>query len=199
MGYRELIEALRSEGEEKIRAIRQETEAEAESIRSEAAKEIERIRAEHDRQQSKAVADVAGEVLSEAAARARAIRVRAEQELSDRMARLARASLAQLRDDRYAETFAGLVRELPQHLWAVARVNPADLDMAKTCFPGAEIVPDSTIIGGLEVSDWDGKIRVVNTFETRLERSWTNILPGLIRELEKSVETEHEDGQRNQI
>ena len=66
-----MIEALRSEGEEKIRAIRQEAEAEAESIRTKAAGEIERIHAEHDRQQSKAVADVAGEVLSEAAARAR--------------------------------------------------------------------------------------------------------------------------------
>ena len=199
MGYRELIEALRSEGEEKIRAIRQEAETEAKALRTKAAREIERIRAEHDQEQSKAVADVAGEVLSEAAACARAIRLRAEQELSDRMARLARASIAQLRTDQYAETFAGLVRELPQHPWAVARVNPADADMAKTHFPGAEIVPDGTIIGGLEVSDREGRIRVVNTFETRLERSWPEILPGLVRELEKSVETEHEDRQRNQI
>jgi vacuolar-type H+-ATPase subunit E/Vma4 len=199
MGYRELIEALRSEGEEKIRAIRQEAEAEAEALRTKAAREIERIRAEHDRQQSKDVADLSGEALAEAAARARAIRLRAEQELSGRMARLARASLAQLRDDRYAETFAALVRELPHHPWAVARVNPADADMAKAFFPGAKIVPDGAIIGGLEVSDRDGKIRVVNTFETRLKRSWPEIFPGLVRELEKSVETEHEERQRNQI
>lgn len=199
MGYRELIEALRSEGEKKIRAIRHEAEAEAESIRSEAAKQIERIRAEYDQEQSKAVADMAGEVLSEAAARARAIRLRAEQELSDRMARLARVSLAQLRDDRYAETFAGLVQELPRHRWEVVRVNPADVSLAKNYFSGAEIVPDDTITGGLEVSDRDGKIRVVNTFEKRMERSWPEILPGLIRELEKSVETEYEERQRNQI
>jgi V/A-type H+-transporting ATPase subunit E len=198
MGYQELIEALRSEGEEKIRAIRQEAEAEAEALRTKAAGEIERIRAEHDRQQSKAVADLSGEALAEAAARAREIRLRAEQELSGRMARLARASLAQLRDDRYAETFAGLVRELPQHPWMVARVNPADVDMAKTHFPGAEIVPDITIIGGLEVSDRGERIRVVNTFEKRLERSWPEILPGLVRELEKDLETEHDDRQQDQ-
>lgn len=198
MGYRELIEALRSEGEEKIRAVRQEAGAEAEALRTKAAKEIERIRAEHHRQQSKTVADLSGEALAEAAARARAIRLRAEQELSGRMVRLARASLAQLRDDRYAKTFAALVRELPQHLWVVARVNPADVDMAKTRFPGAEIVPDSTITGGLEVSDREGRIRVVNTFETRLERSWPEILPGLVRKLEKDIEMKHEDRQQDQ-
>lgn len=198
MGYRELIEALRSEGEEKIRAVRQEAGAEAEALRTKTAGEIERIRAEHDRQQSKAVADLSGEALAEAAARARAIRLRAEQELSGRMVRLARASLAQLRDDRYAETFAALVRELPQHPWVVARVNPADVDMAKACFPGAEIVPDSTITGGLEVSDREGRVRVVNTFETRLERSWPEILPGLVRELEKDIEMKHEDRQQDQ-
>ncbi len=195
MGYQELIVALRSEGEEKIQAIRQEAEAEAGALRTKAAREIERIRAEHDRQQSKAVADLSGEALAEAAARARAIRLRAEQELSDRMARLARASLAQLRDDRYAETFAALVRELPHHPWEVVRVNPVDVRLAKIYFPGAEIVPDGTVTGGLEVTDKEGRIRVVNTLETRMERSWPEIFPGLVRKLEKDIETKPEDRQ----
>ena len=67
------------------------------------------------------------------------------------------------------------------------RVNPEDIELAKAYFPDSEIIPDGNISGGLDVLTGDGRIRVINTFEKRLERAWADMLPELIRDIYKEI------------
>jgi len=183
MGNGEFLEALRKEGEEKIRTICQEAEAEAERIRGDAAARIKRIGENLGRTHFIALTEKAGAIVSEADREARMVLLSAEKELADRLYEVAVNTLACLRDNRYPEVFEALAHELPLYNWQVVRVNPQDEERARECFPGSEIVSDEGITGGLDVMDMEGKVRVVNTFEKRLENAWTDILT----ELKKDV------------
>jgi V/A-type H+-transporting ATPase subunit E len=181
MGYPELIAALEKECEEKILKIRRDAEAEAEKIRGETAKRIEMMREECDRNLSAALRKQTGMVLSGAMAAARAARLAAERELSARLYRCAREALPSLRNGRYGEVFEGLVRELPPGEWEVVKVRPGDEGLAGKFFPEAEILKDGGIIGGFEVTAKNGAIRIINTFEKRLERAWADMLPEIMK------------------
>lgn len=187
MGYKELIEDLLREGEEKVRAIRQEAEAGAGKIRKDALRRIEEMRAAYGKKQFSALKDEVDAVLSEAQGKARAIRLSAEEELSGRLRRLAAEALASLRDGRYEEVFGALVKELPPYGWEIVKVNPGDRDIAKRFFPDSEIVADNAIVGGLEVMTKDKKILVRNTFEKRLDMVWEEILADCFRDVYKLV------------
>ena len=50
-------------------------------------------------------------------------------------------------------------------------------------FPQAEIETDDSIRGGFEASADDGKYRVINVLEKRLEKGWPLVLPELLKEL----------------
>ena len=183
MGNGEFIEALRREGEEKIRTICQEAEAEAERIRVDAAGRISRIRENLGRTHFIALKEQAGAIVSQADREARKVLLSAEKELSGRLYAAAVKALARLRENRYQEVFDALAHELPLYNWQVVRVNPHDEERAKEYFPGSEIISDEGITGGVDVIDKEGNIRVVNTFEKRLENAWMDILPELIKEV----------------
>jgi vacuolar-type H+-ATPase subunit E/Vma4 len=185
MSYRELIDALRAEGEDAVRAIRRQAEAEADGIRTETVGKTEEMRGEQERVRHAVISDKADAVLAEAAGKARAAKLHAEAKLSDRLYDHARSSLPLLRDQGYENVFAALVRELPPSRWQVVRVNPADIGIARTYFPDSEIIPDAAITGGLEVMDQDGEIRVTNTFEKRCELAWQELLPELLKAAKK--------------
>jgi vacuolar-type H+-ATPase subunit E/Vma4 len=186
MGCRELIEALRASGEGKVRALRAEAEQQAEQVRAEAARRIEAIRRSHEEARAAEAARQADELLADAAVEARAIRIRAERGLAERLARLARASLTSLRNVGYAGVFASFVQELPRLPWRAVRVNPQDRELARTHFPGAEIETDGAISGGLVAVAEEGRVQMANTFEVRLERSWEDMLPDLMRDVEEA-------------
>jgi V/A-type H+-transporting ATPase subunit E len=183
MGNGEFIEALRREGEEKIRTICQEAEAEAERIRGEAAGRISSIREDLGKTHFIALKKQAGAIVSEADREARMVLLSAEKELSVRLYSVAVKALARLREKRYPEVFDALAHEIPPYNWQVIKVNPHDEERAAEYFPGAEIIPDEGIAGGLDVMDKEGNIRVVNTFEKRLENAWLEILPELIKDV----------------
>ena len=180
MGYRELTDALRSDGDEKVRQIRQATEAEADRIRGEAAARIRKLQDDYGRRQESATAAETDIILAEAERQAALIKLEAEKVLAGRLYTLAHGTLARLRDARYAELFAALVEELLPCQWQTVRVNPADSELAKASFPGAAIETDSGITGGMEVIAEGGRVRVVNTLEKRLERAWPELLPRLL-------------------
>lgn len=188
MGYMELIEALRKEGEEKVRLIWEEAEAEAEKIRSEAAEKINELKEKYVRAQASTAKDKSDDILSDAAKRARSIRLLSEEELSGRLCRLSVPLLRTLRGKDYKDVFSAIVKELPQNRWEVIRVNPEDEDIAKGYFHDSEIVSDINITGGLEASAACGGIRILNTFEKRLERAWKELLPEIIRDARRSIE-----------
>ncbi len=183
MSYRELIDALNRECDEKMRGIRQEAEAEADKIRAEVLRKTREMKESYGRERSFAARTRSDSILSEARDTARANRLRAEQELSGRLYQVAVRSLPHLRDERYGDVFLSLVRELPPDPWEVVKVNPADRDVVTGLFPDSEILGESGISGGVEVIGAKGSVRIVNTFEKRLERAWTEILPEIMRDV----------------
>ncbi len=185
MGAKELIEALRSEGEKQAQALRRKIEAEIARLRADASADLDRLREEYARQQVASSNNVERAILAEAECKARITRLAAENKLAERLHALARSSLSLLRDRDYDRTFALLAAELPLSAWETVRVNPADTERATVLFAAATIVADGSISGGMECAAAGGRLRIVNTLEKRLERLWPELLPVLFTEIGK--------------
>ncbi|MBF0559320.1 MAG: V-type ATP synthase subunit E [Nitrospirae bacterium] len=188
MSCQELIEALRKRGEENALTLRQEAEAEADRIRADAAERSSRVRASLGSSNLVAVREQTGGMISEARRKARLILLSAEKELSANLYAAASESLVCLRDKQYPEVFDALVNELPACKWKVVRVNPVDEGSARVHFPGAEVIADSSITAGVDVEGEDGRVRIINTFEKRLENAWAVVLPELIKDIYGKIE-----------
>jgi V/A-type H+/Na+-transporting ATPase subunit E len=184
MGCDELIEALRKEEEGKTREIWEEAEEEAGKIRADLSPRIETLRRDNAAGQS---SDEVSRMLLEAETAARVIRLTAYDRLSVRLYSLAASSLHLLREKGYEEIFERLALELPSFGWQRVTVNPDDLALARRSFPGAEIVADKSIMGGMEAEAEEGGVKIVNTFEKRLERSWTEMLSALLGDINRGV------------
>lgn len=180
MGYEELINALRREAEEKIGEIWRDAETKAGLARSEADARIDRLNREYRRRWTTDGGEEVAAILAEAENGARRIRLEALKELSERLYRLAVTSLPELRERGRDGMFAALAGELPSHSWETVRVNPADVEIAGRFFPWANIMPDGSVSGGLEVAGEAGSICIDNTLEKRLERGWRDFLPDLV-------------------
>lgn len=182
MGQRELIDALRREGEERCAAILGESGAESARMRAEAAAGLELLRSRHERQRERLCADRRREILAAATREAQLIRLRAGHTLAGRLRERARICLACLRTEGYERLFAGLKGELDQEEWAEVRVNPSDRELAARHFPQAAIALDPAIVGGFEAVTHGGLLTVVNTLERRLDRAWPDMLPDIVAE-----------------
>ena len=183
MSCRELIDSLKKAADERVILMRQEAEREAGATKADVARRLEQRRDEAKRKEAAAQRDANAQALSAANNRARQIRLSAEKELSARLEAAAASSLPALRKAGYEAAFGKMARELPALAWHTVRVNPGDIALAEKYFPGAEIEPDRNITGGMDASTKDGSIRVINTFEKRLERAWSDMLPLLIRDV----------------
>jgi V/A-type H+-transporting ATPase subunit E len=183
MGYLELIDSLRRDGEEKVQAIRQTTEVEAARIEAEIAARIEALRDAYARRQQAALAAQDRDLLAEAQRQGGMARLEAKNVLAGRLYEVARTLLSELRDQGGAELFAALAAELLPCRWETVRVNPADAERAKVRFPKARIETDGGIAGGLEVAAEGGRVCIDNTLEKRLERGWPELLRRLMNAL----------------
>lgn len=119
---------------------------------------------------------------------ATAIRMAAGVAVAERARELAARSLGRLRQENYPALFADLASEIPPGPWASLRVNAEDRELAQARFPEAKVLVDDSITGGIEVESGDGRIRISNTFETRLERAWPQIVTDLVRDLWEDTE-----------
>jgi vacuolar-type H+-ATPase subunit E/Vma4 len=187
MGSRELIESLRRTGEESIRLQRNEAEQEVAALQASLSGQIADLRRRYAEELAAAEREESRRALADAGSRIRAIKLDAEKKLSDRLLSIAGTSLTQLRQNGYSAVFEKLVKELPLLSWGVVRVHPADIDLARRHFPGAEIVPTETITGGMDATTGDGTIRAINTFEKRLELAWLDLLPKLISDVYQEI------------
>ncbi len=185
MGSPELLKALSEEADEKIRTIWLEAEEEAAGLRAEALAGFEALKV--DSPEVKKATEEAARTVREAAIKAGAIRLAAEAELGQRLYLLAASLLPVLRQDMDADIFSRLAQELPRLAWGSVRVSPDELERAKLMFEGLEVIADEHISGGLEAETPDRAIRVLNTFEKRLERLWTELLPALMTDVQKEV------------
>jgi V/A-type H+-transporting ATPase subunit E len=188
MGCKELIESLRRAADERIKQVWQEAEREAGRVKAEIAHKLGQLRENCARTESLAATAAQVAAVSEANNRSRTNLLTAEKALSDRLFSVALSSLHRLRNSGYQEAFGKMARELPPLAWKTVRVNPEDVGLAKSIFTGAEIIPDKTIAGGVDAMTDGGKIRVINTFEKRLERAWVDMLPGLLKETYDVIE-----------
>jgi vacuolar-type H+-ATPase subunit E/Vma4 len=180
MGYKELIDSLRKEGEEKLRSLRGQCEAAAEKMRAEKEEKIQLLREEFRKKEALEIRNLQADLFSGAEKTARSLRLSAEKALSERLYVCARSLLHELRGRNYHDVFMSLARELPAADWADINVNPDDGDRARTVFPGARILCDPSITGGMEAVSAEGTQRIINTFEKRLERAWEELLPLLV-------------------
>lgn len=187
MGFKELLAALRSEGDKKAESIIQEAGAEAARLKAEAAARRVRLKQEFEQEQARGIAVEVSAILAEAERTARRIRLSEVEKLAERLYALALRLLPSLRERDYPEVLGRLAAELPPLEWETIRVNPADTEITGHLFPRAMIVPDTAICGGLEAQAADGRIRIINTLEKRLERGWAELLPDLLEETERCV------------
>jgi V/A-type H+-transporting ATPase subunit E len=187
MAYRELIDALRQEGEEKTAALRRELDVEAARLEEESAGRAGRLRNEFERRLAEAVVDQRRELLAAARKKGELALLAAENDLAEGLNRIARASLPLLRGDDAELLFTLLAEELPSADWERVTVNPADAGAARGLFPAAEIVADDAVAGGLAAVASEGRLRVDNTLEKWLERGWPELLPALMEELRRET------------
>jgi V/A-type H+/Na+-transporting ATPase subunit E len=183
MSCTELIESLRRAGNKKAGALWLEAEAEAARFRAELGRRTVRIREENERTRAGGADALMKAAVAGARARARVLRLDAEQAVSGRLFSAASGSLRRLCEKDGEKTFEKLARELPSLDWRVVRVNPGDAGYARKYFPDAELVTDANISGGMDAATEGDAIRVVNTLEKRLERAWPDLLPVLMKEV----------------
>jgi vacuolar-type H+-ATPase subunit E/Vma4 len=175
-----LIEDLRRKAAEDSEALWRDAKAEAEKCRLEAAREIEDRRARDSAQGAVTVRRLEEAAASRAQREAREILAKAATALAERLRGHARAELGRFRQEGADGLFEALATELPHRQWQRVSVNPADQQLARARFPQAEIVCNAGIAGGMVVEAEEGRIRVTNTLEARLETAWPDILPGLV-------------------
>jgi len=188
MSCKELIDSLKQAADERMRHLWSDAEAEAARIRADAAGRLDLLREETAKRQKAAAAERVNRSVSDAKSRARVLRLSSEKEASARFYETATAMLPSLRDRSSESVFQALAQELPPGPWQTVRVHPADVVLAKKYFPGAEVSADERISGGMDVSMRDGAVRIVNTFEKRLERAWGDMQPELIKDAYSEVE-----------
>lgn len=184
-----LIKDLQAKGEEKIATVWREARAEAERFRAE---QQQRLAGEHDRcylAEREVRQSVQRRRTMAARRQGEALVTKAEQELQDRLFKLALDLLDGGWPGGRQQLLTRLAGELPPFDWGRIRVNPADRDITANLFPGAEIVTDPEISGGLEATSRDGGITVDNTLSTRLLRAWPRLVPELLREAKRDVAT----------
>lgn len=188
MPYKELIASLESEADEKIRSIWEEAKDKAGNLKSKAGEKMMELARKQADLQAEAAGEMSGALLREASEKAREIKLSEENMLAQRLYKIALSSLPFLRKDNYGVVFRALSGELPPFKWQEVRVNPEDSGLAAEFFPAAEIIADSAIVGGLEASALSGGVKVINTFEKRLEKAWPEIiLPGLLEEIHEKT------------
>lgn len=183
MSQQELMASLQRAAEQEIAALWQATEQEAQRLRDQAQQQQQALRNELLSAAQRQAAKQAAARDQLALRQERSLRLDAEAALAERLLRLARELLPQLRGGDDRQIFTALTAELPPVGWGVLRVHPGDLPLARQLFPEVEITGDQEISGGLEAVSADGGLRVVNTLEKRLQRLWPQLLSQLRKEV----------------
>jgi vacuolar-type H+-ATPase subunit E/Vma4 len=189
MGSKELIESLRAEAARRAETLLREATADAEKITEASKEKVRARRLEYERMLADCSDKESECLLREARGKADEAALRAWDALSGTLYRIARSMLPALRDRDYEEkSFQALSAELPPFKWEAIRVNPLDCELCARLFPGAAVVADASISGGIEAEALGGKIRAVNTFEKRFERLWTELMPLIVKDISREIE-----------
>jgi len=180
-----LIEALRQKAAEDAAGLWRDARTKAEALRLDAERAVAEQRRAVAAETAAAISRFANSAGADAARAARDYRVAEDIAFAERLRGLAQAGLPRLREAGAVEGFAALAGELPALEWRRIGVNPGDEAAARRLFPKADVACEPTIAGGLRAEVDGGRISVDNTFAARLETAWPDLLPGLLRSIDR--------------
>lgn len=189
MGESELKIALQREGEEQVRAFWQAAEEKVAKRRQELKEEQEQLRREAERQLHVVVTRRRNSQRAESRMQAMASRLRAEDILDERLQGLASQLLTELTEKNREVLWQAFCAELPHAEWGKITVSQGSQGLAVRDFPTAEIELDDAIAGGLIATSSSG-VRVDNSLTCRLRRAWPDLLPQLMSELRRLVDSD---------
>lgn len=189
MGEPELKIALQREGEEQVRAFWQAAEEKVAKRRQELKEEQEQLRLEAERQLQCEVSRRRNSLLAESRMQVMASRLHAEALLDERLQGLASQLLTELTEKNREVLWQALCAELPPAEWSKITVSQGSQGLAARDFPTAEIELDDAIAGGLIATSLSG-LRVDNSLACRLRRAWPDLLPQLMSELRRLVDSD---------
>jgi vacuolar-type H+-ATPase subunit E/Vma4 len=189
MGESELKIALQREGEEQVRAFWQAAEEKVAKRRQELKEEQEQLRREAERQLQFEVTQRRNSQRTESRMQAMASRLHAEALLDERLQGLASQLLTELTEKNRGVLWQAFCAELPHAEWGKITVSQGSQGLAVRDFPTAEIELDDAIAGGLIATSSSG-VRVDNSLTCRLRRAWPDLLPQLMSELRRLVDSD---------
>lgn len=174
MALADILRAMEQEVEEQIARLQEQAAAAAAQIRAQAESEAEVIRERHRREMLLPLQHERARRLNRARLEALRTISRARETLFAEALACARERLAQLRaDPAYAKILRALTQEALAQLddAVILRADPRDEKILREFLPQVEIEADLQTWGGVEARTGDGRIRVVNTLEARLEQA----------------------------
>ncbi|MDG5469171.1 V-type ATP synthase subunit E [Deltaproteobacteria bacterium IMCC39524] len=181
--------ALQREGEEQVRAFWQAAEEKVAKRRQELKEEQQLLRLEAERQLQSEVSRRRNSLLAKSRRQVMASRLHAEALLDERLQGLASRLLTELTEKNREVLWQALCAELPPAEWGKITVSQASQGLAARDFPTAEVELDDAIAGGLIATSRSG-VRVDNTLACRLRRAWPDLLPQLMSELRRLVDSD---------
>jgi vacuolar-type H+-ATPase subunit E/Vma4 len=173
-----ILRAMQAQAEGEITKTTQAASEEAAQLIAEAEAEAKTIRARHRARVEPMLLAEAASVQNKAKIGALRAAANAREQLLVEAFTRAQDCLADLRtSNKYPGIFRQLAREAVEGLGkdVVVRVDARDLALARTTFADlgvkAEIQEQPMPLGGLQVMTRDGRIAIVNTLASRLERA----------------------------
>ena len=178
MAVEDILLALDEQCREECQSIYKRAQKEAEEILEKARQEADTIRENRlQRARSEAESDTIS-VLYSARLKARNAVIQAEEEMVEEALRESEKRLQELRSrEDYASVMEGWLKEGLARLSGkvIVHTDPLDGDLASSLMDNLgveyEIVPDMHIPGGAVLSDAEGKVKIINTVEERLNRA----------------------------
>ena len=176
-----IIQEIHREAEQKVQYILSEAQREAERIREEARKRAQ-AQAEWILRKAKTQAEIEKQrLIANARLEVRRKKLAVQEELINEVLAALKEKLGSLPDDEYFETLVGLTKEALRELGTsviVIRSNERTLKLIDgrreefASAVGAEVSLGEPLecLGGVLVGDPNGKVRVDNTFDARIER-----------------------------
>jgi V/A-type H+-transporting ATPase subunit E len=179
MPYDDLISALKGNAQERITEIQDRAQAEAQKIRKDAEERAQSIRSAYLEEAARSVKLERSKLISKAGAEKRMALARVKDDLFQQVFTRAAQQMALARNNpAYRTSFRSTVREVMEELAGEEvrlHIDPRDeslcREILKEMHLNCEVVPDLTILGGLNATTADERLLVFNTIESRLQRA----------------------------
>ena len=182
MGLEEILKALEAEAQLQIERLRSEADTEVATITAKAEEEAKAIKDRHLAGARQRLGEEQERLVSGAKLEGKMVRLDAREALLERAFTMAQERLARLRgDSAYPAYLMRLTREAVAEIGSDLRIAVSAVDeelirgVALELGLRAQISAGLNTCGGLEASTPDGRIRVVNTVEVRLERAQSEL------------------------